>query len=74
MVTFLFLTVSRQQSHYQEAVYFLALSSQIFLVLIWSTLEGWKAESILEPPKGFEHDNPGLESSTHTYDWAINIY
>ena len=74
MATFLFLTVSRLQSHYQEAVYFLTLSSQIFLVLIWSTLEGWKAESTLEPPKGFEHDNPGLESSTHIYDWTINIY
>ena len=25
-----------------------------------STLEGWKAESTLEPPSGFEHRTPGL--------------
>ena len=37
-------------SHYEETVYFLPLSSQKFLVLIWSTSEGWKAESTLEPP------------------------
>ena len=30
------------------------------LVLILSTSEGWKAESTLEPPSGFEHGNPGL--------------
>ena len=42
-----------------EAVYFL-LSSQKFLVLILSTSEGWKAESTLEPPNGFEHETPGL--------------
>ena len=39
---------------------FLPLSSQKLLVLILSTLEGWKAESILEPPGGFEHGTPGL--------------
>ena len=53
-------TVSRLHRHYEEAVYFLPLSSQNFLVLIWSTLEGWKAESTLEPPSGFKHRNPGL--------------
>ena len=37
-------------SHFEEAVYFLPLSSQKFLVLILSTPEGWKAESTLEPP------------------------
>ena len=36
-------------------------TSQKFLVLTLSTLEGWKAESILEPPSGFEHKSPGLE-------------
>ena len=39
----------------KEAVYFLPFSSQKFLVLILSTSEGWKAESTLEPPSGFEH-------------------
>ena len=46
-------------SHF-EAVYFLPFSSQQFLVLILSTSEGWKAESNLEPPSGFEHGTPGL--------------
>ena len=47
-------------SHFEEAVYFLLFSSQKFLVLILSTSEGWKAESTLEPPGGFEHGTPGL--------------
>ena len=47
-------------SHFEEAVYFLPLSSQKFLVLILSTSEGWKAESTLESPSGFEHGTPGL--------------
>ena len=47
-------------SHFEEAVYFAPLSSQKFLVLILSTSEGWKAESTLEPPSGFEHGTPGL--------------
>ena len=38
-------------SHFEEAVYFLPLSSQKFLVLILPTLE---------PPSGFEHGTPGL--------------
>ena len=46
-------------SHFEEAV-FLPFSSQKFLVLILSTLEGWKAELTLEPPSGFEHGTPGL--------------
>ena len=44
-------------SHFEEAIYFLWLSSQKFLVLILLTLEGWKAESTLELPSGFEHEN-----------------
>ena len=47
--------------HFKEAVYFLPLYSQTFLVLILSTSERWKAESTLEPPSGFEHGTPGLE-------------
>ena len=46
-------------SHF-EAVYFLPLSSNKFLVLILSTSEEWKAESTLEPPSGFDHGTPGL--------------
>ena len=45
--------LSQGESHLEEAVYFLPLSSQNFLVLILSTLEGWKAELTLEPPSGF---------------------
>ena len=33
---------------------------QEFLVLNWSPLEGWKAESTLEPTSGFEPGTPGL--------------
>ena len=47
-------------SQFEEAVYFLPLSSQKFLVLILPTSEGWKAESTLEPPSGSEHGTPGL--------------
>ena len=47
-------------SHFEEAVYFLPLSSQKSLVLILSTSEGWTAESTLEPPSGFEHGTPAL--------------
>ena len=47
-------------SHFEEAVYFLPLSSQKFLILILSTSEGWKAASTLELPSGFEHGTPGL--------------
>ena len=49
------------KSNFEEAVYFLPLSSQKFLILILSTSEGWKAESTLVPPGGFEHGTPGSE-------------
>ena len=48
------------ESHFEEAVYFLPLTSQNFLVLTLSTSEGWKAESTLDPPSGFEHGTSGL--------------
>ena len=48
------------QSHFDEAVYFVPLSSQKSLVLILSASEGWTAESSLELPSGFEHGIPGL--------------
>ena len=47
-------------SHFEEAVYFLPLSLQKFLVLTLSTSEGWKVESTLETPSGFEDGTPGL--------------
>ena len=47
-------------SHFEEAVYFLPFSSQKFLVLILSNAEGWKAESTLQQPSGFQHRTPGL--------------
>ena len=53
-------TVSRLQSHYEERVYFLPLSPQEVLVLIWLNSEGWNAESTLEPPNSFEPGTPGL--------------
>ena len=66
-------TVSRQQCHYEETVYSVLLSPQEFLVLIWSTSEGWKAESMMEPiftlwimailPKGCKPDNFELHNS-----------
>ena len=48
------------KSHFEEAVYFLPLSSQKSLVLTLSTSERQKAESTLEPPSSFEHGTPGL--------------
>ena len=48
------------KSHYEEIVYFLTIRNQEFLVLKWSTLEGWKAEFNLEPPSSFELGTPGL--------------
>ena len=53
-------TASRPQSHYEKAVYFLTLSSQIFLVLISLTSEVLKSELTLEPQNGFGHSIPGL--------------
>ena len=60
-------------SHFEEVVYFLPLSSQKSLVLILSTSEGWKAESTLEPPSGFEHGTPGLGIQRLNH-WAIASY
>ena len=52
-------TASRLESHFEEGVYFLPLSSHKLLLLILIS-EGWKTESILEPPSGFEHRTPEL--------------
>ena len=48
------------QSHFKEAVYFLPLNSQKFLLIILWTLDRWRAEVTLEPPSGFELGTPGL--------------
>ena len=56
--------LAQGQSHFKEAVYFLRLSFQRFLVLILSTSEGCPAALALEPPSGFEFGIPGLGSST----------
>ena len=42
-------------SHFEEAVYFLPLTSQKFLLLILSTSDRRKTESTFEPYSGFEH-------------------
>ena len=55
------------QSCFKEAVYFLPLSSQKFVVLILSTLEGRKAELTLKPPSGFEHEIPGTPLTTKSF-------
>ena len=54
-------TVSRLQRAFtgRQFTYFLPLSPQDVLVLIWSTSEGWKAELPLEPTSGFEPGTPG---------------
>ena len=54
------------QSQFEEAVYFLPLSSQEFLLLILSISERRKAESTLEPPSGFQHGTLDWKSSTLT--------
>ena len=56
---------------YVETVYFLALSSQNILALIWSTLEGWKTESTLESPSGFELRTTELEIQCRKFYFQI---
>ena len=49
-------------------------------VLILSTSEGWKAESTLEPPSGFDHGTPGLGIQRLNHEaiapvtWNINLF
>ena len=61
------------KSHYEEAVYFLPLRFQKFLVHVWLTSEGWKAESISERPSDFEHRTPEL-GIQHLNHYAIATY
>ena len=64
-------TVSRLQSHYEEAVYFLPLSPQEILVPIYSISEEWKDELNLELPSSFEPGTPGLgiQHPNHYINW-----
>ena len=60
-------TTSRLQSHYKETVYFLPLSPQKFLVLIWSTLEGWN-------PRNFWYSCDRLwkdEALSHSWSYPV---
>ena len=45
----------RLKNHYKD-IHFLPISSQKFLILIWSNSEQWKADFTLEPPVGFVMD------------------
>ena len=78
-------TVSRLQCHYEETVYSVLVSPQEFLVLIWSTSEGWKAESMMEPiltlwivailPKGCKLDNFEWHNSLSFANiWGLCIF
>ena len=61
-------------NHLKEAVYFLPLSSEKFLLLILLISEGGKAELTLEPPSGFEHGIPrlGIQHLNHyAYDLEV---
>ena len=53
-------------SHFEEAVYFLPISSPKLLVVLLSTLEGCKPELTLKPTSGFEHGTLNRESSALT--------
>ena len=59
----------------RERVKFQPLSPQEFLVLIWLTMERWKAESTLEPRSGFEPGTHelGIQHPNHCH-WSITIY
>ena len=46
--------------HFEEAVYFITLISNKFLVILLSTLQEWKTELTLEPLNSFEQRTPVL--------------
>ena len=56
-------TISKLQCHYEETFYFLPLSPQEYIVLSWTTSEGWKAEMTSEPPSDLETGTPRLGMS-----------
>ena len=62
-------------SHFEEAIYFLPLSSEKFLVLILLASEGWEDKPTLEPPSGFERKTPGLGINFTYFEtqWAVKM-
>ena len=52
------------QSHFEERVYFLVLSTKEFLLLIWLISEGWKTELTLSQPVLLNLGPLDWESST----------
>ena len=65
-------------SHFKEAVYFLLLTSQKFLVRILSISEGWKAEWTLEQASGFEYGISELRiqrfDSSYKYEHLAQLH
>ena len=63
--------LSERQSHYEETVYFLPVSPQEFLVLIYATPEQQNAELTFEPPSCFEPRTPvlGIQRTNHYDNW-----
>lgn len=53
-------TVFRLHCHYDEEVYFQPLTTQEFLVLIWSALKGWKTDLNLGVTSWYKPVTPGL--------------
>ena len=52
--------LSQGHSATTRKLYFLMLISQAFVVLIWSTSEGYMAVPTLDPPSGVEQGTPGM--------------
>ena len=52
---------------------FLPLSSLEFLLLIWSTSKGWKAELTLEPSGGFEPKTLELGIQHFNHSWKADV-
>ena len=56
-----------------ESSLFTTKSSE-FLALILSNSEGWKAESTLGPPSGFEPGTPGLIEFSALTTWPLLLF
>lgn len=69
-------TISRLDSHYKMTVYFVAISSAVVLVIIWSTSGRWKAESTLEPRSSYKAKTLGLgiHRPTYTAFFIFNLF
>ena len=60
-------TASRLEPLWRGSFHFINKFPE-FLLLILSTSEGWRVESTLEPPSGFEHGGPELKSKL---EWPV---